>query len=205
MNDKDFTDDFKSTIVKYTNSVIEFGKIPNEQWKIPEWINMTELDYRLNTSLKTMMYGTKISYHHMCRYFSGFFYRHELTLKYDYYWRIDPHLKFPCDIEENPFETLINNDKLYGFAITLDELMNTIPTLWSSINEWLDIDINKELMPKDNSIKFLSHDGININPCHFWNNFEIGSFSIFRNDIYQSFFDYLDRKGGFYYERWGNL
>ena len=207
INDQEFTDEFKNKIRKNTNSVVEFGIIPSEQWKIPEWINMKELEIRLNTTLKTLRYGTQMNYHHMCRYFSGFFYRHELTLKYDYYLRIDPHVEFPCKIEYDPFKKLISLNKLYGFVITRSEQMKTIPTLWKSIKEWLEYEKKyNELLPNDNSIEFLSKDkGITINDCHFWNNFEIGSFSIFRNEIYQSYFDYLDRKGGFYYERWGNL
>ena len=30
------------------------------------------------------------SYHHMCRYFSGFFHHHPLLADFDYYWRIEP-------------------------------------------------------------------------------------------------------------------
>jgi alpha 1,2-mannosyltransferase len=206
INDQEFTHEFKNTVRKHTKSLVEFGKIPTDQWKIPEWINNTELEIKLNTTLKSLRYGTQITYHHMCRYYSGFFYRHELTLKYDYYLRIDPHVEFPCKIENNPFETLSNLSKLYGFIITRKEQMKTIPTLWRSINEWLYEKKYNQLMPNDNSIEFLSNDkGVTINDCHFWNNFEIGSFSIFRNKIYQSFFDFLDRKGGFYYERWGDL
>ena len=40
--------------------------------------------------------------------------------------------------------------------------------------------------------------------CHFWNNFEIASFKIFRNELYLDYFNYLDQNGGFYYERWGD-
>lgn len=40
--------------------------------------------------------------------------------------------------------------------------------------------------------------------CHFWSNFEIGDMEFWRSSVYQEYFDYLDRKGGFYYERWGD-
>lgn len=36
---------------------------------------------------------------------------------------------------------------------------------------------------------------------HFWTNFEIGDLRFFRSLEYQSLFDFLDRKGGFYTER----
>ncbi len=40
--------------------------------------------------------------------------------------------------------------------------------------------------------------------CHFWSNFEIGNLNFWRSPQYQSYFDFLDQKGGFYYERWGD-
>lgn len=37
-----------------------------------------------------------------------------------------------------------------------------------------------------------------------WSNFEIGDLNFWRSQAYMDFFDFLDRKGGFYYERWGD-
>ena len=34
-----------------------------------------------------------------------------------------------------------------------------------------------------------------------WSNFEIADMDFFRSPEYQAFFEYLDRKGGFYFER----
>ena len=36
------------------------------------------------------------------------------------------------------------------------------------------------------------------------NNFEVASFALFRSPLYASYFEALDRSGGFYYERWGD-
>jgi alpha 1,2-mannosyltransferase len=33
-----------------------------------------------------------------------------------------------------------------------------------------------------------------------WSNFEIGDLDFWRGEAYSKFFDYLDKKGGFYYE-----
>lgn len=37
-----------------------------------------------------------------------------------------------------------------------------------------------------------------------WSNFEIGDLDLWRGEGYSKFFDFLDEKGGFYYERWGD-
>ena len=83
LNDEEFSSEFKASIVKYTNSKVEFGLIPRYQWSIPDWIDKSKLKIGLDNIRFT------INYHHMCRYFSGFFFRHDLTLKYEYFWRID--------------------------------------------------------------------------------------------------------------------
>ncbi|KAJ8078794.1 hypothetical protein PM082_013077 [Marasmius tenuissimus] len=48
---------------------------------------------------------------------------------------------------------------------------------------------------------FISDDGgLTYNRCHFWSNFEIGDLDFWRGEAYTKFFDFLDSKGGFYYE-----
>ncbi|CRL30316.1 Glycosyl transferase, family 15 [Penicillium camemberti] len=34
----------------------------------------------------------------MCRFYSGQFYKHPLLLKYEWYWRLEPEIKYFCDI-----------------------------------------------------------------------------------------------------------
>lgn len=53
-------------------------------------------------------------------------------------------------------------------------------------------------------MKFISDDGDSFNKCHFWSNFEIADLDFWRSPAYTAFFEYLDSKGGFYYERWGD-
>ena len=36
--------------------------------------------------------------------------------------------------------------------------------------------------------------------CPVWSNFEIGDLDFWRGEAYSKFFDFLDEKGGFYYE-----
>ncbi|CCM02363.1 uncharacterized protein FIBRA_04458 [Fibroporia radiculosa] len=93
--------------------------------------------------------------------------------------------------------------KVYGFTISLYEYEATIPTLWSAVKEF--IHENPGLVPSGNAMQFLSDDrGESYNRCHFWSNFEIGDLDFWRGEAYTKFFDFLDQKGGFYYERWGD-
>lgn len=40
--------------------------------------------------------GWMISYRHMCRWNSGFFYRHPRLLDFDWYWRVEPDVSDFC-------------------------------------------------------------------------------------------------------------
>jgi alpha 1,2-mannosyltransferase len=62
-----------------------------------------------------------------------------------------------------------------------------------------------ELIPKHNMMDFISNDGgKEYNLCHFWSNFEIADLKFLRGPEYSAYFDYLDKSGGFFYERWGD-
>jgi alpha 1,2-mannosyltransferase len=43
-----------------------------------------------------------------------------------------------------------------------------------------------------------------LTPYLVWSNFEIADLDFWRSPAYMAYFEYLDSKGGFYYERWGD-
>ncbi|KAI5962328.1 uncharacterized protein KGF55_003404 [Candida pseudojiufengensis] len=200
LNDEPFTDEFIYLISSYiTKGKINFGMIPTEHWWYPSHINQT-LAQEIRENFADVPYGNLESYRHMCRYFSGFFYKHPMVRQYQYYWRIEPNIKLTCDINEDLFKFIKVNDKKYGFVISLFEYSETIPTLWSNVLEFIKL---KNLKPELLHALLNDYDWYNL--CHFWSNFEIANLDIFNNnEIYEEFFKFLDSKGGFYYERWGD-
>jgi alpha 1,2-mannosyltransferase len=204
LNDEPFTEDFKKYISALTSAEVEFGLIPQEHWKQPPWID----EEKATTAREEMVqhkviYGGSVPYRNMCRFNSGFFYRQELLQKYKYYWRVEPDVKFFCDVDYDPFLLMQDQQKVYGFTISLFEYAETIPSLWNHVKAF--INANPGLTPVDNAMSFLSDDGgESYNRCHFWSNFEIADMDLWRNEAYSKFFDYLDEQGGFYYERWGD-
>ncbi|KAJ1960221.1 hypothetical protein IWQ62_004310, partial [Dispira parvispora] len=202
LNDKPFTNGFKKTIRKYTKSNVTFGLVPKEHWSYPSWINQT-LASEARYNMRDVMYGDSESYRHMCRYQSGFFFRHPLLESYDYYWRVEPGVKFLCDIDYDPFLYLKDNDIQYGFTISLTEIAETIPTLWNTTKEFMRK--HPEYIGKRNTLPWVTDSSFEeYNGCHFWSNFEIASFKWLRSEKYLAYFDYLDQAGGYFYERWGD-
>jgi alpha 1,2-mannosyltransferase len=139
LNEAPFTDYFKETISGLLpSSLVEFGLISPEEWSFPSWINISHVE-EVCAQMKAshIPHGGSVSYRHMCRYFSGFFFRHPLILKYDYFWRIEPSVSFTCTITYDPFLYLMDNNKSYGFTIMLPEYPETIPSLWNHTLHYL--------------------------------------------------------------------
>jgi len=150
-----------------------------------------------------VIYGGSLPYRNMCRFNSGFFFRHELLAKYKYYWRVEPDVTFFCDLDFDPFLYMQDHAKVYGFTISLPEYGETIETLWKSVREFMEQ--NPDLIAPNNAMNFLSDDrGVTYNRCHFWSNFEIADLDFWRGEAYMKFFEHLEKAGGFYYERWGD-
>ncbi|KAJ3781406.1 glycosyltransferase family 15 protein [Lentinula aff. detonsa] len=204
LNDEEFTNEFKGLVLLETNAPVHFGLIPKEQWVQPAWIDegkAEESRHRLKE--QNIIYGDSSSYRNMCRFNSGYFFHHPLLQQFKFYWRVEPDVKYFCDMSYDPFQYMIQNNQTYGFTITLLETPETVTTLWDSVKEFMTK--YPQYIANDNALEFISSDGgKTYNMCHFWSNFEIADMDFWRSDAYQTFFEFLDAKGGFYYERWGD-
>ncbi|CAL3966555.1 hypothetical protein PZA11_003172 [Diplocarpon coronariae] len=131
LNDAEFNSTFKETIQNYTSGSVEFGTIDPASWGFPDWIDPKVAKEGIaKQGDAAIMYGGMESYHAMCRFYSGFFYKHELLQKYEWYWRLEPEIKYFCDITYDPFLKMIETNKTYGFTIAVKELKETVPNIF---------------------------------------------------------------------------
>ncbi|KAH6670327.1 glycolipid 2-alpha-mannosyltransferase [Plectosphaerella plurivora] len=131
LNDAEFDDTFKQGVQNYTSGTVEFGRVGPEMWGFPDWIDPKVAKEGIaKQGDAAVMYGGMESYHAMCRFYSGFFYKHELLMKYDWYWRLEPEIKYFCDITYDPFLKMIEANKTYGFTIAVKELRETVPNIF---------------------------------------------------------------------------
>jgi alpha 1,2-mannosyltransferase len=167
LNDAAFDDTFKKITTALVSGRTKYGKIPKEHWSFPDFIDQDRAaKVRADMASRKIIYGDSISYRHMCRYESGFFFRHPLMMDYDWYWRVEPSIELFCDIDFDPFRLMAEKNKKYSFVLSLYEYVETIPTLWDSAKKF--IKKHPEHIAKDNSMKFLSDDnGKTYNHCHF--------------------------------------
>ncbi|ODV84004.1 glycosyltransferase family 15 protein [[Candida] arabinofermentans NRRL YB-2248] len=215
LNDVPFTDEFKIQTTAMASGLTEYGLIPSDNWDTPSFINQTKYDECVDDFVKReVIYGFSKSYRNMCHFNSGFFYKQELLLKYQYYFRVEPEVEYFCDFQMDPFRLMRENGKKYGFVITLLEYQDTIETLWDNVENYMNE--YPDSLHENSSIEFITDTtpigaeflkpdyNSHYNLCHFWSNFEIADLDFFRSDEYESYFQYLSEQGGFYYERWGD-
>lgn len=186
--------------------------IPKEHWDVPSWINMDLFDESVKILEENdIQYAGMMSYHQMCRWNSGLFYKHPALANTRYYWRVEPKVHFFCDIDYDVFAYMQDNNKTYGFTINLYDAPASIPTLWPETTKFLAD--HPEYMHENNALNWVvdksrrpdHYDKANgYSTCHFWSNFEIGDMDFWRSQAYEDYFNHLDRAGGFFYERWGD-
>ncbi|KAG0675079.1 hypothetical protein C6P40_001943 [Pichia californica] len=216
LNNEDFNLKFKEKIKKFTKSNLYFEKIQPEIWNQPNWINKERQKNEMKLlKNQNIAYANKLSYHNMCRFYSMNFYNHPRMKQFKYYWRFEPNTDYFCNIDYDVFKFMELNNKIYGFVISLYDSHQSIKSLWTETINFLNLNNfnNKNLINSNAAINFLTENLQNpektkftngYSTCHFWSNFEIGNMDFFRSNAYNSWVNYLDSTGGFYYERWGD-
>lgn len=167
LNEKPFDDEFKRVTTALVSGTARYGLIGEEHWSFPEWIDQDKAAaVRKDMSDRKIIYGDSISYRHMCRFESGFFFRQPLMLEYEWYWRVEPSIDLFCDIDYDAFKFMADNGKKYSFVLSLYEYKETIPTLWDSTRKFMKE--HPEHIAAGNSMEWLSDDGgYTYNNCHF--------------------------------------
>jgi alpha 1,2-mannosyltransferase len=204
LNNEPFSPEFIEAISTRVSGKAKFGLVPHEHWSYPAWIDQDKAAQgRKQLAEDGVIYGDNEPYRHMCRFESGFFFQHELMKPYRYYWRVEPETSLYCYIDYDVFKFMRENNKKYGWTISITEWIKTIPTLWNTTIDF--VDQHPEYLHRNRLEKFLSDDGRkSYNLCHFWSNFEVADMEFWRGKIYQDYFKHLDKSGGFFYERWGD-
>ncbi|KAK4451839.1 family 15 putative glycosyltransferase [Podospora aff. communis PSN243] len=211
-NDVPFTEEFKEKTQAVTKAECRYELIPKEHWEMPSWISKDLYEESIKVlAANEVQYADKLSYHQMCRWNSGMFYKHPALKDMQYYWRVEPKVHFFCDVDYDVFRYMQDNNKTYGFTINLYDSPATVPTLWPETLKF--IAEHPEYIHENNAMDWLTdktrrpehnRKAGGYSTCHFWSNFEIADLRFWRSKAYEDYFNHLDRAGGFFYERWGD-
>jgi mannosyltransferase len=203
------TDEVRAKASWITEGRATFATTTKESWEVPSWMD----DARVKNSIDTI--GFSFGYRAMCRYYSGFFWEHPALASYEWLWRLDTDIEFHCDVPYDPIERLIERKALYGFVQVNYDVSWVQPSLASNVSKFLYE--NRHIIPADANQHFVwkgdegvakamsgTADNDDWTGACFYNNWEISHRSLWESPIYTKFFEYLDKAGGFFYERWGD-
>lgn len=213
INDKPFSENFINHVKKYSKAEMSFVVVSPELWNKPDFIDpQREKEGQDYLVKENVVYARKASYHNMCRFFSGNFYKVPELQNYKYYWRLEPNVKLFTDIKYDVFKYLEGTGKIYGFTMALYDIEQSLPSLWPETLKFLNTDDNYKYINPNGAFQWLVEDLQNphkskvagYSTCHFWSNFEIGMFDFWKSEAYDKYFQHLDSTGNFYYERWGD-
>jgi mannosyltransferase len=73
LNDKMFNSTFKAAVMNATSSPVQFGKVDKTMFGFPDWVDQSWAKEGIaSQGDRAIMYGGMESYHHMCRFYSGY-------------------------------------------------------------------------------------------------------------------------------------
>lgn len=73
LNDGEFNSTFRETVTEYASGTVEFGQINSTMWGYPDWVDEEVAKEGIRKQGDAViMYGGMESYHHMCRFYSGY-------------------------------------------------------------------------------------------------------------------------------------
>ncbi|KAK7964462.1 hypothetical protein PG996_007841 [Apiospora saccharicola] len=224
-SNKDFSEEFKAAVLNVSSSRCFFEVIPEDHWAVPHWIDDVKL-----SDAREFLEGVGAektwseSHHHKSRWNAGLFALESRLQDYKWYWRIEPGVQYTCNIKYDVFRFMRDNNMAYGFNMALLDDARSFPSLWDRTKAFQlshpnmvhpEADMRWALhTPRDSrdiirsastpAGREIMTEAEEYNNCQFYSNFEIGSLDFFRGREHQSYFEHLDRSGGFYYERFGD-
>ena len=73
LNDQHFNSTFKAAVMNATSSPVQFGKVDKSMFGFPDWVDHSWAKEGIaSQGDRAIMYGGLESYHHMCRFYSGY-------------------------------------------------------------------------------------------------------------------------------------
>ncbi|CEP61365.1 glycosyltransferase family 15 protein LALA0_S03e01222g [Lachancea lanzarotensis] len=132
LNHEPFDPEFVELVTATTGAKVQFGVLSELEWEFPPGLR-EQLIFKESIEEqgdRGILYGNLESYHKMCRFYAGAFYKHPLVAQYEWYWRIEPDVEFFCDLTYDPFYEMSRRGKKYGFTVFIEELYWTVPNLF---------------------------------------------------------------------------
>ncbi|KAL0082704.1 nucleotide-diphospho-sugar transferase [Phycomyces blakesleeanus] len=200
------SDEYKELASSLASGNVTFEHLGSDMYGYSNTTDRTKAA-KARVDMKDVMFGESEDYRFQSRFMAGLIFRHPALKELDYYWRFEPGTEYVCPIDFDPFQYMHANKKKFSFSMALYEYHEVMPTLYDTTLKFAQEHLKwiQPIESKNSLWDFiLDADSKDFNRCHFWSNFQIADLSFYRSEQFQTFFNYIDESGGFFYERWGD-
>ncbi|KAI8081377.1 nucleotide-diphospho-sugar transferase [Halteromyces radiatus] len=212
-----FSDSFISYTKHLASGPIYYGKVDLQAFITPPWVQHRVFLKKM-TSWSNPKEHLDFTFHQLMRYQSGIFYHHPLFKSVDYIWKIDPGTSFSCNDMDDPFKTMQDNNKTYGFTVTQRQPQGDVSGkhIWKLTESFIKHHHHLSILPSNKTImqsimeRYRGNDDSEDNDhgystCHFGSSIELMDMRFLKSAAYQYFFKYMDQTGAFFYEKFTDV
>lgn len=164
---------------------------------IPGGITFQEIEFHTPGHIKDITTQTRVGYLHMCRFFANEIFHHPALADYDYYCRLDTDSFILSPVSVDIFAQAALDNLGYGFIN--DSIRDQA---WCSLGLWRCVE--RYLAERPNLVTRAKLYSDIQERRLYYTNFELCRVEWFRQEPWRSYFDYIDKDGGIYRERWGD-
>ncbi|UCS23666.1 uncharacterized protein HLK63_M07359 [Nakaseomyces glabratus] len=205
-----FHADVEKKLEEFTSAIddvkteVEFGTVPPEHWGFPDFIDSTVAS-NARIDLFDIPNGDSQLFRLINRYNAGLAAHHTLLKKYDWYMRVSPGIRLNCEMEYDIMRWMQDNRKIFGFTLSIKEIERSAKKIWGhNLNFTAH---NREFynpIEKSSLRSYIQVGRDTYNYCSFSTDLQIVNLNFLRSPVYTKYFEYMDKAGGIFYERWSD-
>lgn len=186
------------------NTEAMFGMVPDEIMEYPEFIDSTVAS-NARIDLFDVPHGGEQFYRFISRFHAGFVANHTLLKDFDWFMRVDTGLKMTCNTDYDIFRWMQDTDKTFGFGLSIKEDARSDTNFHKTFKEFAEKHSGiYNAFQKQNMEEYINIGVDGATHCSFSTELQILNLNFLRSPGYQAYFDYIDKAGGIFYERWSD-
>ena len=163
------------------------------RFRIPDYVNASLVPRMAGFGLRKRTIG----YRHMCRFHAGGVYEQPIVRSpgLEYGWRLDDDSVIRRPIDYDLFRVMRDGRYQYGYRQINRGWSPVDYALWDAVDRYLDV--TPSLTPT-------FYRQWPKNAARYFNNFEVSDLRVWLSPQYRDYFNFVDRLGGIYYQKWGD-
>ncbi|KAI9335793.1 nucleotide-diphospho-sugar transferase [Pilaira anomala] len=200
---EELSTEYKELVSSLTKGSVSFQRVSSTEYGYSKSTSFFRAFIARRLQFKNEANTKKIRF--KSRLFAGTLYNHQSLEKIDYFWRFEAGTEYTCPIEFDPFQYMQDHDKQISFSIASYGQPETVPTVYRQVTQF-----KKEYYhliengTTDHHNIMVDTSSGDYNYCFFWNNFQIAKTSFFQSEAYQTYFKFMDKQNGIFYESWSD-